>query len=138
MADRDESENQNRIFTLSEANRLLPQLRDHLTAIKQGKAILIRTKDEIKKASANAEAGGGSPLGALYITALQQIGENLHAVQEMGVLVKDIDLGLCDFAYLLNGRIVYLCWKLGESEIRWWHEVTRGYKDRHPLETFGS
>ncbi len=138
MADRDESENQNRIFTLSEANRLLPQLRDYLTAIKQGKAILIRTKDEIKKASANAEAGGGSPLGALYITALQQIGESLHAVQEMGVLVKDIDLGLCDFPYLLDGRIVYLCWKLGESEIRWWHEVTRGYKDRHPLETFGS
>ncbi|HXF91394.1 MAG TPA: DUF2203 domain-containing protein [Nitrospiraceae bacterium] len=138
MADRDESENQNRIFTLSEANRLLPQLRDYLTAIKQGKAILIRTKDEIKKASANAEAAGGSPLGALYITALQQIGESLHAVQEMGVLVKDIDLGLCDFPYLLDGRIVYLCWKLGESEIRWWHEVTRGYKDRHPLETFGS
>ncbi len=138
MADRDEGENQNRIFTLSEANRLLPQLRDYLTAIQQGKAILIRTKDEIKKASANAEAGGGSPLGALYITALQQIGESLLAVQEMGVLVKDIDLGLCDFPYLLDGRIVYLCWKLGESEIRWWHEVTRGYKDRHPLETLGS
>ncbi|MEW6245253.1 MAG: DUF2203 domain-containing protein [Nitrospirota bacterium] len=138
MADRGESENQDRIFTLSEANRLIPHLCHHLTAIKQGKAILIRTKDEIKKASANAESGGGSPLGALYIMGLQQIGENLHAIQDMGVLVKDIDMGLCDFPYLLDGRIVYLCWKLGESEIRWWHEVTHGYKDRHPLEAFGS
>jgi hypothetical protein len=52
----------------------------------------------------------------------------------MGVLVKDVDMGLCDFPYLLDGRIVYLCWKLGESEIRWWHEVSSGYRDRQPLE----
>lgn len=134
MAHREEGQNLERIFTLSEANRLIPQLEEHLTAVKRGKTVLIRTKDEIKKASSKAQFGGGSFAGPHYITALEQTSENLQAIQEMGVLVKDLDIGLCDFPYLMNGRIVYLCWKLGEAEIQWWHEVNSGYTDRQPLE----
>jgi len=122
------------VFTLSEANRLIPHLEEHLSAVKRGKEVLIRTKQEIKKASSKAQFGGGSFAGPPYITALEQISENLQAVQEMAVLVKDVDIGLCDFPYLLDGRIVHLCWRLGESEIRWWHEVSSGYRDRQPLE----
>jgi len=134
MAHREEGQNLERIFTLSEANRLIPQLEEHLTAVKRGKTVLIRTKDEIKKASSKAQFGGGSFAGPHYITALEQTSENLQAIQEMGVLVKDLDTGLCDFPYLMNGRIVYLCWKLGEAEIQWWHEVNSGYTSRQPLE----
>jgi len=134
MAQREEGQNWEKVFTLSEANRLIPHLEEHLTAVKHGKAVLIRTKNEVKKASSKAQFGGGSFAGPPYITALEQISENLQVVQEMGVLVKDVDMGLCDFPYLLDGRIVYLCWKLGESEIRWWHEVSSGYRDRQPLE----
>ncbi|MEK6526091.1 MAG: DUF2203 domain-containing protein [Nitrospirota bacterium] len=134
MAHREEGQNLERIFTLSEANRLIPQLEEHLTAVKRGKTVLIRTKDEIKKASSKAQFGGGSFAGPHYITALEQTSENLQAIQEMGVLVKDLDIGLCDFPYLMNGRIVYLCWKLGEAEIQWWHEVNSGYTGRQPLE----
>jgi len=134
MAHREEGQNLERIFTLSEANRLIPQLEEHLTAVKRGKTVLIRTKDEIKKASSKAQFGGGSFAGPHYITALEQTSENLQAIQEMGVLVKDLDSGLCDFPYLMNGRIVYLCWKLGEAEIQWWHEVNSGYTGRQPLE----
>ena len=134
MAHREEGQNLERIFTLSEANRLIPQLEEHLTAVKRGKTVLIRTKDEIKKASSKAQFGGGSFAGPHYITALEQTSENLQAIQEMGVLVKDLDIGLCDFPYLMNGRIVYLCWKLGEAEIHWWHEVNSGYTGRQPLE----
>ena len=134
MAQREEGQNLEKVFTLSEANRLIPQLEEHLNAVKLGKAVLIRTKNEVKKASSKAQFGGGTFAGPPYITALEQISENLQVVQEMGVLVKDVDMGLCDFPYLLDGRIVYLCWKLGESEIRWWHEVSSGYRDRQPLE----
>ncbi len=129
-----EDERPEQIFTLSEANRLIPQLNSRLISVRQAKALLLRTRNDIRMASANAENGGGSPLGCLYIQGLQQISANLQAIQELGVLVKDIDLGLCDFPYLRDGRVVYLCWKLGEKEIRWWHEVTTGYKDRCPLE----
>jgi hypothetical protein len=134
MAHREEGQNQEKIFTLTEAKRLLPRLEEHLLAIKRSKEVLIRTKDEIKKASAKASLGGGSFAGPRYITALEEISENLQAVQEMGVLVKDLDTGLCDFPYLLDGRVVYLCWKLGEPEIAWWHEINGGYAGRQPLQ----
>lgn len=137
MAHREEGENLDRIFTLSEANRLIPQIEEHLATVKRCKTVLLRVKDEIKKAAAKAQFGGGSFAGRHYIGALQEISANLQAVHEMGVLVKDVDMGLCDFPYLLNGRIVFLCWKLGESEIHWWHEVHTGFTSRQPLEGAG-
>jgi hypothetical protein len=130
----DDDQDHDRLFTLAEANHLIPQLNTRLTSVRQAKAVLVRTKEDIRKASAQAEYGGGSAVGPLYISSLQQISANLQAIQELGVLVKDLDLGLCDFPHLRDGRVVFLCWKLGEQEIRWWHETTTGYKDRYPLE----
>ena len=134
LAHDDKQEHHERLFTLSEANRLIPQLNTTLTSIQQAKAVLSRTKEDIKKASAQAEYGGGSTVGHLYIAGLQQVSTNLQAIQEIGVLLKDLDLGLCDFPHLRDGRVVYLCWKLGEQEVLWWHETTTGYRDRCPLE----
>ncbi|MEO8341499.1 MAG: DUF2203 domain-containing protein [Nitrospirota bacterium] len=134
MAHNDEHEQHERIFTLFEANHLIPQLNSKLTSIQQAKAVLARTKEDIKKASARAEYGGGSTVGHLYISGLQQVSTNLQLIQELGILVKDLDLGLCDFPHLRDDRVIYLCWKLGEQEVRWWHETTAGYKDRCPLE----
>lgn len=128
--DHQESE---RVFTREEANGLIPQLEELWTLIKQGKTVLVQTRDEIKKASANANLGGGSLVGPQYIQALKDINESLHTIHELGVIVKDVDLGLCDFPYLLNGRIVYLCWKLGENKINWWHETSSGYSGRQVL-----
>ena len=135
LAHDDEHAQFERIFTLFEANRLIPQLNSKLVSIQQARAVLARTKEETKKASALAEFGGGSTVGHLYILGLQQVSMNLQAIQELGILIKDLDLGLCDFPHLRDGRVVYLCWKFGEQEVRWWHEITAGYKDRCPLET---
>jgi hypothetical protein len=134
MAHDEHDTNPDRAFSLFEANQLIPQLQRHLSTVQEGKAILIRTREEVSKASANACLGGGTPVGVRYVKSLQDISTNLHAIHELGVVVKDIDLGLCDFPHIRNGRVVYLCWKLGEKEIRWWHEITTGYKDRYPLE----
>ena len=123
-----------RVFSLYEANQLIPQLQSHLTTVQQRKGVIIQTREEVQKASAKAGYGGGTPVGSHYVKSLQDISANLRAIHELGVVVKDIDLGLCDFPHMRDGRIVYLCWKLGEKEIRWWHELTTGYKDRCPLE----
>jgi len=129
-----EQESHDRLFTLAEANSLIPQLNSRLHSVRQAKQTLIRTKEDIRKASARSEYGGGSTVGPLYITSLQQVSSNIKAIQELGILVKDLDMGLCDFPHLHEGRVVFLCWKLGEQEIRWWHETTTGYKDRCPLD----
>ena len=134
MGSREEGQTFDRLFTLAEANSLLPQLEDCMEAVQRGKAILMRTKKEIARASANASFGGGSPSGPHYIGALEQVGRHLHTVQEMGVLVKDIDIGLCDFPFMKDGRVVYLCWKLGEPDVRWWHEIDSGYSARQAID----
>ncbi|MGQ0667131.1 MAG: DUF2203 domain-containing protein [Nitrospiraceae bacterium] len=123
-----------RVFSLFEANQLIPQLQSHLSTVQRRKAVLLRSREEVQKASANASLGGGTSVGTQYIRSLQDISINLRAISELGVVVKDIDLGLCDFPHVRDGRVVYLCWKLGEKEIRWWHEVTTGYGDRCPLD----
>jgi hypothetical protein len=129
----EEDQRDQRIFTLFEATELLPELEKHLTLVRGARAVLVHTKEEIKKASANAQYGGGSVAGPRYIQALEHINEGLHAIHELGVIVKDLDIGLCDFPYLMEDQIVYLCWKLGEKRIEWWHEIHSGYAGRHPL-----
>lgn len=133
MAHQEESHQGERIFTLTEANCLIPQLEEHLTMVKRGRTVLLQTREEIKKASAKAQLGGGSVAGPRYIQALEQINDSLHTIHEMGVIVKDLDTGLCDFPHLREGRLVYLCWKLGEEKIGWWHEINGGYEGRRAL-----
>jgi hypothetical protein len=123
-----------RIFTLNEANHQLPQLEELLTEIKHLRKFLGSIEAEIKKASGHAVQGGGSPFGPSYLKTLERMLKNIEQINEMGVLVKDLDKGLCDFAYMMDGRVVYLCWKLGETEIGWWHETNAGFAGRQPLE----
>ncbi len=133
MAHPEEEHLHERIFTLSEALGLLPELEKHLNIVWHARIVMSHTKEEIKKASAKAGLGGGSAAGPRYIQALEQISDSLHRIHETGVIVKDLDRGLCDFPYLLDGRIVYLCWKLGEEKIEWWHEIDSGYASRQAL-----
>ena len=127
-----------RIFSVAEANALIPQLEQLWGTIQQGKQILIDTKEEIEKASANAELGGGTVEGVKYIKGLQDINGSLHAIQDLGVLVKDVEIGLCDFPYMLNDQMVFLCWKCGEKEVHWWHEIDSGFSSRKPLTDLSS
>ena len=79
-----------RIFTLAEANELLPQLNQRFSAVRRAKTIITTTKTEVSKASAKAASGGGSPVGALYIRALHDISSSLQAIHELGVVIKDV------------------------------------------------
>jgi len=122
-----------RIFSLAEANSLLPQLEELLLEIRKERKLLAKVEAEVKKAGDHAKQDGGTVYGPRYIRAMEHITRTIEKIHEMGVLVKDLEKGLCDFPYLLDGRVVYLCWKLGEVEIRWWHETHTGYSGRQPL-----
>ena len=133
MSWHDSDDSAERTFSVREANELIPTLKLHLAKIRHARRVLGSVQSDIRRASLQAESGGGSPYGALYLRALQEIGSNLQALQETGVLLKDIESGLCDFPHRHDGRIVYLCWKLGEDEISWWHEVHAGYQGRRSI-----
>lgn len=122
-----------RTFTIKEANKLLSGLSKLLIEAKRVSEQLISWQDDIQPACDRATYDGGSPLGPSYVQKVLDLHEITLAISKKGVLVKDLQRGLCDFPHELDGRIVYLCWELGEEEIKWWHETTDGYAGRKPL-----
>ncbi len=60
--------------------------------------------------------------------------EAIEAVQEYGCQIKDLEAGLIDFPTTFQGREVCLCWKVGEKEIGYWHEVEDGFRGRKPID----
>ena len=66
--------------------------------------------------------------------AAARLRDRIEAVLETGCLIKDLDIGLVDFPTLLRGTEVYLCWKLGESGIAFWHGVEEGFRGRKPID----
>jgi hypothetical protein len=123
-----------RIFTLGEANSLVPDLEALLREVQKMRGFILQIRPEIQKARDHIAGNGGSPQGPAYLKALEYIMKRVERIQQMGVLIKDLEKGLCDFPFMLDGRMVYLCWKLGEAEIGWWHETDTGYGNRKPLD----
>ena len=67
-------------------------------------------------------------------SSAQQLKGAVEKIQQYGCLVKDLDIGLIDFPTLFNGEEVYLCWKLGEPGIRFWHGVQEGFRGRKAID----
>ena len=123
-----------KLFTLAEANELLPSVRSKLEAIQRLYERLETYREPARAAAAAAERGGGMEGGARYVKALYEIGKLTTELHEMGVQLKDYSRGLIDFPSMREGRIVLLCWQLGEDErIEWWHEIEAGFAGRKPL-----
>ena len=120
-------------FTLREAQSLIPRLRKLLQEIASEREALTDMNAELTRAREKAEVGGGSELGPAYLQHMFRFSEAVDQVQSLGVLIKDFKTGLIDFPYLHDGRIVYLCWKLGEGDIDWWHEIEAGFAGRQLL-----
>ena len=123
-----------RIFTLAEAQSLLPRLRTLLEELSQEWKRISALNPEIQKARDNASLNGYSKFGVEYVESVSHLMSLIHEIKDMGVLLKDADKGLCDFPYIKGGRMVYLCWQLGEDTIQYWHDVETGFAGREPLE----
>jgi hypothetical protein len=137
-----------RYFTLEEANSLLPHLRSVLERLRQDAANLEGLQQALqeggqslgKVSRAGTNGHGRNGAGPRFYAILQQADDILKAMQaslreieDLGCVVKDVASGLVDFRTLRDGRAVYLCWRLGEDAIRYWHELDAGFAGRHPL-----
>ena len=125
-----------RYFTLSEANETLNAIRplvDEIQAIRQK---VLSSQPEIWSALEKSVGNGGNRSLSLLIQDFEQLDALVHSILELGILIKDINIGLLDFPALREGREVYLCWQLGEGEIAFWHEVDSGYAGRQPIDSF--
>ena len=124
-----------KIFTIQEANALLPNVRTIVTKIQRAHRKLAYFRDDAKKAAEAAEQGGGGvPNGVAYAAALTELMLQISELEALGVQLKDFERGLVDFPSLREGRVVLLCWQLGEGdELEWWHDVDTGFAGRTPL-----
>ncbi len=123
-----------RIFTLEEANELLPSVRLKLERIQRLYARLAGFRESAKAAAMAAEFGGGMEGGPVYVKALYEVGRVTTELHELGIELKDYSRGLIDFPSMRDDRVVLLCWQIGEGdEIEWWHEIEAGFAGRQPL-----
>jgi len=123
-----------RIFTLAEAQSLLPRLRIVLAEIGQEWERISKLNPEIQKARDSAPLDGYSKFGVDYVESVSRLMSLIQQIKDLGVLLKDVEKGLCDFPYIKDGRTVYLCWQLGEESIQYWHDVETGFAGREPLD----
>ena len=124
-----------KLFTVQEANELLPSVREILERIQRSRRRLTTFSEEAKQAAEGAEQGGGGMKnGPLYASLLTSLTLEIAELEGMGVQLKDFDRGLIDFPSLREGRVVLLCWQLGEGdELEWWHDLESGFAGRTPL-----
>ncbi len=124
-----------KLFTIEEANALLPSVREILQRIQHSRRRLATYRRAAKLAAEGAEQGGGGMEGgALYATLLTQFTTEMSELEALGVQLKDFDRGLVDFPSLRDGRVVLLCWQLGEGDqLEWWHDMEAGFGGRTPL-----
>jgi hypothetical protein len=122
-----------RHFSVEEANELLPRIEPMLRKLREARDRL--TDAELHEALSGAAPGngGGSPgreVGEAFLKVRALLGE----LAELGLVVRDIDRGLVDFPSVIDGREAYLCWRLDEGEVGYWHDLDAGYGGRQPLD----
>jgi hypothetical protein len=125
-------------FTLEQANRTLPLVRRIVRDIVEAYGFWARAVREFEVATAESRADRPSPRADELQREAQRLAEEIQGfvseLQALGVEFKGFDLGLVDFPHEMEGRTVYLCWKLGEESVQYWHEVDAGFAGRQPLE----
>jgi hypothetical protein len=128
-----------KLWTVDEANAALPQLREILPTLIEQKtrADLARASlQELERRIRGDGEGKGPELEdrrTRLREALGRLRRGLEQVKRMGCVVKDLEIGLIDFPAELGGRRVYLCWRLGEPAVLYWHALDGSFAGRRPL-----
>ena len=131
-----------RTFTLQEAQNLLPVLESLLRAAMDGKKLIEAVDNELQDLAHRVMMSGGLLVNVVHMArrkaerekAIRRVKDTLAEINAIGVQVKDIDIGLLDFPCKVEGRIVLLCWKLGEQGITHWHTSSEGFAGRKPVD----
>jgi hypothetical protein len=131
-----------RIFSLRDAERLRVEIEPILIDAIEARRRLNEIDEELGKLAERAQQSGGLMIAHdkaarqrlehnRLAGAIQTAVEKIHAT---GCVVKDLEVGLLDFPARINGEAVYLCWRLGEDRIRFYHSQDEGFAGRKPID----
>jgi hypothetical protein len=131
-----------RYFTLSEAERALPEVESALRDILFHRSEYQKAHEDLENNTKRIRMAGGSrvdpgahlAMKARRDTSAAALRDAAERVEQAGAMIKDVDIGLIDFLSRYQGQAVCLCWKLGEDKIRFWHVLEEGFRGRKPID----
>jgi hypothetical protein len=119
-----------KLYSVEEANSLLPYLAPTLVELREKYEEAARIRGEVARAAAS---NGGSHDREDWSRTLARVSELLERIEEWQIVLRDVSTGLVDFPTVIDGADAFLCWRLGEPEIAWWHSHEDGFIGRRPL-----
>ena len=132
----------NRIFSVEEANGLIPYLEQTLARLSASARDIAALQREVQVLTAIESTGATSrnhdvrelrEKEAHCARMLEAFRASLHEVASRGCILRDLDLGLVDFYTMARDKVVCLCWRLGEPRVTHWHTTDEGFSGRRPL-----
>jgi hypothetical protein len=129
-----------RYYTLAEANAMLPALTEVLRRLQAQGRQQGMVQGRISEVANTVKSNGHhNPIEDAMVTQAaralsEQLREGIQQLIDWGIELKDVQSGLVDFPAMREGREVYLCWRLGEGDIAYWHEIETGFAGRMPVD----
>jgi hypothetical protein len=129
-------------FSLTEAESLLPEIDSIMREAVSLKTKYLEAEEAIQTFAQRVAMQGGVLVDRETVlqnraerdTQGERLKSALEKLQEFGCVIKDLDIGLVDFPTLFRGREVYLCWRMGEPGIRYWHGLDEGFAGRKEID----
>jgi hypothetical protein len=119
-----------RFFTVEEANALLPRLEPLMARMLERRAKVVRMRSAVENLIEDIRSDVGGRFASEMTLDFVAIEKLKDEIQSYGCIIKSIDAGLLDFLTRRDGRIVYLCWRYGEPEVAFYHELHTGFSGR--------
>ncbi len=117
-------------FTVDEANATLATLVPLLESLRDAQRAMAERQDEVLS---SATGNGGGAVGKEFLEASQEAGRATAEIDALGIILRDPETGLVDFPAERDGDDIFLCWRLGEDAVAWWHPTDTGFTGRQPL-----
>jgi hypothetical protein len=129
-------------FTLTQAEALLPAVEKSIRAALELKRFYDEAGQVLQNEAHRILMSGGAQVDSVRMeaeksrrdTCARRLQDAIEDIHSFGCEVKDLDIGLIDFRTLYHGEEVYLCWKLGEAGIEYWHGIHEGFRGRKPID----
>jgi hypothetical protein len=122
-----------KVFTVEEANALLPQVRHLIEEIFALRQEVMGMRPDMRPVLEKAVGNGGSRKAGELLETFKKFEQVIAQLHRLGCELKGIEQGLVDFPAIRDGQLVYLCWQYNEPVVAFWHDIDAGFAGRQPL-----
>jgi hypothetical protein len=120
-------------FSLEKANEVLVEIRPMIAELLELRGEILEKQPQAWPVIEKSAGNGGGKIASELVRDFNRIDALVRAINATGAILKDVNTGLVDFLAVRDGREVYLCWRYGEPEILYWHELEGGFAGRQPI-----